>query len=103
MRRMIHNIVDNALRYGKRAEITLRLVGKHAEILIDDQGPGIPENKREEVFKPFNRLDPSRNLRTGGVGLGLTIARDIVLAHGGSIELSDAPGSGLRVVIRLPL
>ncbi len=71
-------------------------------IAIDDDGPGIPANQREAVFKPFFRLDASRNPGTGGVGLGLSIARDIVLSHGGDIQLHDSPKGGLRVLIRLP-
>ncbi len=102
-RRMLHNIIDNALRYGKRCYLSLRIVGSYAEIAIDDEGAGIPEDKRDVVFKPFNRLEASRNTKTGGVGLGLTIARDVVLAHGGSIALDSAPVGGLRVVIKLPL
>ena len=102
-RRMFHNIIDNALRYGHRCQLTLRVVGSYAEVTVDDEGPGIPGDKREEVFKPFSRLEPSRNSKTGGVGLGLTIARDVVLAHGGSIALETAPAGGLRVLIRLPL
>lgn len=103
-RRAITNVVENALRYGKDCLITVRQTRHHAEIYIDDNGPGIPYDKREEVFKPFKRLDLSRNIHTGGVGLGLTIARDIIHGHGGEILLQEAPKtSGLRVVIRLPL
>jgi two-component system osmolarity sensor histidine kinase EnvZ len=107
-RRMLHNIIDNALRYGKKCDIGLRKTANFCEITIDDDGPGIPEEKRDEVFKPFIRLDPSRNAKTGGVGLGLTIARDVALAHGGGIVLENVPQSdlnksGLRVIIRLPL
>ncbi len=102
-RRMLHNLIDNALRYGKRCHLTLRTAGSYAEIMIDDEGAGIPEEKRDEVFKPFIRLEPSRNIKTGGVGLGLTIARDVILAHGGNIDLAASPSGGLRVLIRLPL
>ncbi|NCY26423.1 MAG: two-component sensor histidine kinase, partial [Alphaproteobacteria bacterium] len=102
-RRMMHNIVDNALRYGKRCAVSLRSGDKFCEIIIDDDGPGIALEQREEVFKPFSRLEGSRNSKTGGVGLGLSIARDIVLAHGGRIVLDDAPMGGLRVLIYLPL
>lgn len=102
-RRMLHNLIDNALRYGRRCELGLRLATNYCEVIIDDEGPGIPLEKHEEVFKPFSRLDPSRNSKTGGVGLGLTIARDIALAHGGSISLERSPKQGLRVIIRLPL
>lgn len=102
-RRMLHNLVDNALRYGKRCRIHMNTTRSACEIMIDDDGPGIPADKREEVFRPFSRLDPARNVDTGGVGLGLTIARDIILAHGGAIALLSSPMGGLRVVIRLPL
>ncbi len=102
-RRMLHNLVDNAMRYGRRCELSLRVAANYCEVVIDDEGPGIPVEKHEEVFKPFNRLDPSRNSKTGGVGLGLTIARDIALAHGGTISLESSPKNGLRVIIRLPL
>jgi two-component system, OmpR family, osmolarity sensor histidine kinase EnvZ len=103
-RRMLHNVIDNALRYGTQCELEIQVTpGSYVRILIDDNGPGIPKEKRDEVFKPFNRLDPSRNMNTGGVGLGLTIARDVVLAHGGTISLDEAPAGGLRVVVQLPL
>ena len=73
------------------------------EVMVDDDGPGIPQDAREDVFKPFFRLEQSRNQETGGTGLGLTIARDIIRGHGGDLVLSDAPGGGLRAVLRLPL
>lgn len=72
-------------------------------ILIDDDGPGIPEDKRDHVFKAFVRLESSRNPKTGGTGLGLTIARDIVRGHGGDITLHDSPLGGLRVRVELPV
>ncbi len=77
---------------------------KGSEILvrIDDEGPGIPEELRDEVFKPFRRLEASRSRETGGTGLGLTITRTIVRAHGGEVTLSDRSGGGLRVEVRLP-
>ncbi len=102
-RRMLHNLIDNAMRYGKSATLSLTAAANYYEIIIDDDGPGIEEEKREEVFKPFSRLDPSRNVKTGGVGLGLTIARDVALAHGGNITLGASPKNGLRVIIKLPL
>ena len=73
------------------------------EIAVDDDGPGIPEDRREEAFRPFHRLDEGRNLQTGGVGLGLAIARDIARAHGGDVRLETSPLGGLRAVIRLPI
>ena len=72
-------------------------------VLVDDNGPGIGAQYREEVFKPFHRLDPSRNPKTGGIGLGLTIARDITRNHGGDLVLEDSPLGGLRARLRLPL
>jgi two-component system osmolarity sensor histidine kinase EnvZ len=102
-RRMLHNVVDNALRYGTHCHVTMQPRDKGVEIAVDDDGPGIPPEKYAEVFKPFSRLEASRNIRTGGVGLGLSIARDIVLAHGGRITLGRAEAGGLRVVILLPL
>jgi two-component system osmolarity sensor histidine kinase EnvZ len=70
---------------------------------VDDDGPGIPANSHEDVFRPFFRLEGSRNRSTGGVGLGLTIARDVIRSHGGDITLSDSPRGGLRAVVRLPV
>jgi two-component system, OmpR family, osmolarity sensor histidine kinase EnvZ len=102
MRRCFTNLVQNGLRYGTLVRI--RAANHHHQvwIAVDDDGPGIPEGERGAVFKPFYRIDASRRPSTGGVGLGLTIARDIVLGHGGEIELQDAPEGGLRVLIRLP-
>lgn len=102
-RRMLSNIIDNALRYGKRCHISSVRDETHAYIIVDDEGAGIPKAEYEQVFRPFSRLDVSRNHKTGGVGLGLTIARDIVVAHGGNIELSESPKKGLRVLITLPI
>jgi two-component system osmolarity sensor histidine kinase EnvZ len=102
MRRCVANLVQNGLRYGSSVRIRAATHDGQAWIAIDDNGPGIPESERAAVFKPFYRLDASRRPSTGGVGLGLTIARDIVLGHGGEIELTDAPDGGLRVLIRLP-
>ena len=100
--RAITNILTNAGRYATYAQVNLGVRNKMATITIDDNGPGIPESKRKEVFKAFYRLENSRNKETGGVGLGMTIARDIVLSHGGDIMLKTSPLKGLRVVISLP-
>jgi two-component system osmolarity sensor histidine kinase EnvZ len=72
-------------------------------LLLDDDGPGIPEQHYEDAFKPFQRLEQSRNRKTGGTGLGLAIAQDIILSHGGRIELGVSPMGGLRVVVHLPV
>jgi two-component system, OmpR family, osmolarity sensor histidine kinase EnvZ len=102
MRRCLANLIQNAARYGNCVHV--RATSNHGQvwIAIDDDGPGIPIEQRDAVFKPFHRVDASRSPETGGVGLGLTIARDIVLGHGGDIELTDGPEGGLRVLIRLP-
>jgi two-component system osmolarity sensor histidine kinase EnvZ len=102
MRRCLTNLIQNAVRHACWVGIRVAAQGDHVWIAIDDDGPGIPADQREAVFKPFYRLEASRNPSTGGVGLGLTIARDIVLGHGGDIELTEAPEGGLRVLVRLP-
>ncbi len=102
IRRCISNLVDNAVRHADWVGIRATAEGEQVWIAIDDNGPGVPVDQREAVFKPFFRLDPSRNPNTGGVGLGLAIARDIVLSHGGDIQLHDSPAGGLRVLVRLP-
>ena len=101
--RAINNILTNAARYASQTAVTPGVRNKTATITIDDNGPGIPLEKHQEVFKAFYRLEASRNQETGGIGLGLTITRDIVLSHGGDIKLSTSPLGGLRVIISLPL
>ena len=101
-RRAISNLVANAGKFGKRVWITATRRGDVVEILVDDDGPGIPAEQREEVFRPFFRLEGSRNPETGGVGLGLTIARDVFRGHGGDMTLDDSPRGGLRACVRLP-
>ena len=103
LRRAITNIIENAFHYGKEIAVAITSDEKRLEISVDDDGPGIPADKRDDVFKAFYRVDSSRNKETGGVGLGLAIAKDVVVSHGGSIELSDSSLGGLRVVISLPL
>ena len=103
LRRCASNLIDNALKHGKRVHVFLAREARFAHIHVDDDGPGIPEDKREEAFRPFHRLDQGRNLQTGGVGLGLTIARDVARAHGGDLLLSESPEGGLRATIRLPI
>ncbi len=103
MRRCLTNVLDNAARHAAHVTVRAGERGDSIEIVIDDDGPGVPPESREEVFKPFVRLDASRNPETGGSGLGLTIARDVVRSHGGDITLDDAPIGGLRVRIRLPV
>ena len=102
LKRVIQNIIDNAIQYGNKAEISLSDQPKTIQMVIEDEGPGIPEEEHETVFRPFTRLDPSRNVETGGAGLGLSIARDIVLSHGGTIMLANRKPHGLRVMMTFP-
>jgi two-component system osmolarity sensor histidine kinase EnvZ len=101
-RRALANIVGNARRYAKKIEVTIQPREHSIDVLIDDDGPGIPYDRREDVFRPFFRLEGSRNPETGGTGLGLAIARDIVRGHGGDLTLDHSPLGGLRAVLRLP-
>jgi two-component system, OmpR family, osmolarity sensor histidine kinase EnvZ len=103
IRRCVTNLVDNALRHGARVQLSARETGGMIEITVDDDGPGIPEHRREEAFRPFHRLDEGRNLETGGSGLGLAIARDIARGHGGDLILNSSPLGGLRALVRLPV
>lgn len=103
LRRCLANLIGNATRYGSQVDVSARRTGAHVEIYIDDNGPGIPQEQRENVFKAFYRVDASRNSETGGVGLGMTIARDIARSLGGEILLSDSPIGGLRATVRLPV
>lgn len=100
--RAINNIVGNAHQYGGQIWIAAVRRPHSLVISVDDNGPGVPENQYEEIFKPFVRGDPSRNPATGGVGLGLPIAQDIIHAHGGHIVLAKSPHGGLRLIIQLP-
>jgi two-component system osmolarity sensor histidine kinase EnvZ len=100
--RLMANVVGNAFRYAKSVEIAAEHGHGSLTITIDDDGPGITPEKREEVFKPFVRLDEARNLDASGTGLGLPIARDIARSHGGDITLDDSPLGGLRAVIKVP-
>jgi signal transduction histidine kinase len=102
LKRAISNLIENAVKYGERARVTLRGLADHAEIVIDDDGPGIPDDKKETVFRPFYRLDESRNRESGGAGLGLTVARSIIRSHSGEVTLANRTEGGLRVVVSLP-
>lgn len=103
IRRCVGNLIGNAMRYGRHVAVYGRRFGRVVEVIIDDDGPGIPPDQREEVFKPFYRMEGSRNPATGGVGLGMTIARDVAHGHGGDILLDQSPFGGLRVRVRLPV
>ena len=103
LNRAVTNVISNACHYAKNVKVSLQKVNNRLELDIEDDGPGIPKDKREEVFKAFYRLEESRNKQTGGVGLGLSITKDVVRTHGGTIKLSDSQLGGLKVEIRLPL
>ena len=100
---MFYNIIENGLNYANNVYVNISKSTNRLNILIVDDGPGIPLNQYKNVFKPFFRLDESRNLNHSGVGLGMSIAEDIVRSHGGNIELGVSKYKGLQVKISLPL
>ena len=101
--RVFGNILENARIYAHQSWVTINRLSRSIEVVFDDDGPGIPASARNDVFKPFHRLDKSRNQNIEGTGLGLTIARDMIQSHGGTISLDNSPQGGLRVIIWLPL
>jgi two-component system, OmpR family, osmolarity sensor histidine kinase EnvZ len=101
-RRCLGNLVGNAGRHGDRIEMKARHADGWLTVTIDDDGPGIPTEEREAVFRPFYRIDRGRNVDDGGSGLGLAIARDIAVAHGGDLILADSPLGGLRAILMIP-
>jgi len=103
IQRSINNIIDNAIKHGKKIDISLSKTKNNILILIDDDGPGIPKHEYENVFKPFYKLDKSRGESKSSVGLGLSIALDTIKSHGGNIVLGKSPLNGLSVKIFLPL
>ncbi|MDZ4135717.1 MAG: ATP-binding protein, partial [Paracoccaceae bacterium] len=103
LNRALRNLIDNAVRYGGVAKVKLVQEPGMAIITIADNGPGLPNNQLEEVFEPFVRMEESRSRDTGGVGLGLAIARTIIQAHGGTVLLRNAAEGGLEAVVRLPV
>ena len=102
LKRSFENIIQNGLTYGNKVFINIHKGNNRALILIEDDGPGIPEEQYKNVFKPFFRLDKSRSLNQSGVGLGLAIVEDIINSHGGNIQLGNSKYSGLQVKISLP-
>ena len=103
IKRCLVNLMDNGLSYGKKVEIFAKKTSNNIIIFVDDDGPGIPEKEYQNVIKPFYRIDKSRGQNKSGVGLGLSIANDIIRSHGGNISLNKSPLQGLRVKISLPL
>jgi two-component system osmolarity sensor histidine kinase EnvZ len=102
-KRCLANLVSNAARHAPSIAISGNRDHRWLTVTVDDDGPGIAPQMREEVFKPFLRLDDARNQDEGGTGLGLAIARDIARSHGGDIVLSDSPLGGLRATVRVPV
>jgi len=103
MKRAISNLANNAADHGKRVRVTVTSASGEAVVIVEDDGPGIPQEFYEDAFRPFSRLDASRNQNVSGVGLGLTISRDTARAHGGDVTLGKSELGGLRATIRLPL
>ena len=103
IKRCINNILSNSLKFSKKIKISCHKVKGYVEIIIDDDGPGIPRNERKKVLQPFYRVEGSRNRNTGGIGLGITIAADIINNHGGNFFLGKSPLGGLRAKIYLPI
>ncbi|ADH89753.1 integral membrane sensor signal transduction histidine kinase [Ancylobacter novellus DSM 506] len=102
-RRCVTNLVNNARRHGTRVEVAGSRDERWLTVTVDDDGPGIPPERRDDVFRPFVRLDEARNQDAGGSGLGLTIARDAARSHGGDVILGDSPLGGLRATVRIPV
>jgi signal transduction histidine kinase len=102
LKRCLSNLVDNAVLYGQRAEITVEDGAEMVTLRVRDHGPGIPENEIDKVFEPFYRLEGSRSRDTGGTGLGLSIARTIAQVHGGNVHLRNHEGGGLEAILTLP-
>ena len=102
MQRCFGNLIDNTIKYSANVYISLRKLNNNILIIVDDDGPGIPENERENVFKPFYKIDKSRGDSKSSVGLGLSIASDTVKSHGGNIKLETSPTNGLRIKVILP-
>jgi signal transduction histidine kinase len=102
LKRCLTNLIDNAIKYGERAAVRVEDDAAQLRIIVSDNGPGIPEAEIELVFEPFYRVEGSRNRATGGVGLGLSVARDIAHAHGGDLTLRNRAGGGLEVILTLP-
>ena len=103
LKRALTNVIENAIKYGGRADVAVTVEGARARVEVTDRGPGIADADKEAVFAPFHRLEGSRNKETGGVGLGLTVARSIVRAHGGEVTLADGADGGLAVTVLLPV
>jgi signal transduction histidine kinase len=102
LKRLLANLIENAIKYGVRASVTVEDKAAQLRIVVADEGPGIPAEQLEQVFEPFYRIEGSRSRDTGGVGLGLSVARDIARAHGGELMLRNRAGGGLEAILTLP-
>ena len=102
LKRLLANLIENAVKYGTRAEVSVEDAAGELRIIIADEGPGIPQDELDRVFEPFYRVEGSRSRNTGGVGLGLSVARDIARAHGGDLVLRNRTGGGLETILTLP-
>ena len=102
LKRCIGNLLENAVRYGQEAHISIRDTPSQLQIIISDKGPGIPDEELEGLFRPFYRRETSRNRQTGGTGLGLGIARNIARAHGGEVTMRPGTSAGLEALVTLP-
>ncbi|MEL6236214.1 MAG: ATP-binding protein [Pseudomonadota bacterium] len=103
LRRIFANLIDNALKYGHSANVHLHVERPDIVVTVDDDGPGIPAERRQYLLEPFTRLDPSRARTTGGSGLGLAVVQSLVSGHGGRVSIDDAPKGGARLTVRLPI
>jgi signal transduction histidine kinase len=102
LRRALTNLLENALAYGGTATLRIEDTSVFLRLVVEDEGPGIPESDLERMLEPFERLEASRSRGTGGVGLGLSIARDIAASHGGTLRLENRAPHGLRAILELP-
>jgi signal transduction histidine kinase len=103
LRRVFDNLLDNAVKYGEAAEVSLSATPDKITVTICDKGPGIPPDQVEQVFEPFQRIETSRSRETGGVGLGLAVVRSIIRGHGGEVTLVNRPEGGLCATVTLPI
>jgi signal transduction histidine kinase len=103
LRRIVANITENALKYGRAAHLSISVRGDLVILVVDDEGPGIPIEKRELMLEPFSRIEESRSRGTGGAGLGLAIVRTLAEAHGGKVEIGETAKRGARITVTLPL
>jgi signal transduction histidine kinase len=101
--RVVVNLITNAVRYGQAARVKVSKAGQQVVITVEDDGPGLPPKELDAVFEPYYRVEQSRNRDTGGAGLGLYIARDLIVKQGGVLRLANRPEGGLRAEVRLPL